>query len=450
MQEKILSALAVLCQFLTLYPAVVVTEGAAFGKFVWWHYFAMYAVIALFYISGRALGQWSSRAGLSRKAKPWAMFLARTGFILPGALFCVVGGLCGLHAGVFLYLLPGCVAGYFGGYLSAGKGYSDIFTRGWFAVYFVLAVVAAFLLNFTHDEAVINSGMTQLSASFIILIAGAAVLTNQTNIDMQTRQRAGGKAVLPAGVRSYNAKLIAGAAGLIAALCLFARPIAGGIFSLLKMLIQWLISLLNRNSADDPQDGFMDENTADDFDFPVNENPLFQLLIYVLIGVLIFLAIRFRRQIWAFIKELFQPLFRLPVQESQQPFIDEFSDSTQRGISGREQRRTERGLVRRYRRESDPALKFRAGYELYLVRLGASAFPHLPTDTTTVHSDKGERAFGERLENGEVSRMVRTYDRVRYGGETPDNEDLAELDRILTEIKAIRSPLKTGLKRENV
>ena len=429
MQEKILSALAVLCQFLTLCPAVVVTEGAAFGGFVWWHYFAMYAVIALFYVSGRALGLWSSRAGLSRKAKPWAMFLARTGFILPGVLFCVVGGLCGLHAGVFLYFLPGCVAGYFGGYLSAGKCYSDIFTRGWFAVYFVLAIVAAVLLNFTHDEAVINSGMAQLSASFIILIAGAAVLTNQTNIDMQTRQRAGGKAVLPAGVRSYNAKLIAGAAGLIAVLCLFARPIAGGIFSLLKMLIQWLISLLNRNIADDPQDGEMDENTAEDFDFPVNENPLFQLLIYVLI--------RFRRQIWTFIKELFQPLFKLPVQETQQPFIDEFSDSTQRGISVREQRRTERELVRRYRRESDPALKFRAGYELYLIRLGASAFPQLPTDTTTVHSDKGERAFGERLENGEVSRMVRTYDRVRYGGETPDNEDLAELDRLLTEIKAI-------------
>lgn len=437
MQEKILSALAVLCQFLTLYPAVVVTEGAAFGEFVGWHYFAMYAVIALFYISGRVLGQWSSKAGLSRKARPWAMFLARTGFILPGVLFCVIGGLSGLHAGVFLYLLPGCVAGYFGGYLSAGKSYSDIFTRGWFAVYFVLAIVAAVLLNFTHDSAVINSGMTQLSASFVILIAGAAVLTNQTNIDMQTRQRAGGKAVLPAGVRSYNAKLIAGAAGLIAALCLFARPIAGGIFSLLKMLIQWLISLLNRNSADDPQDGAMDENTAEDFDFPVNENPLFQLLIYVLVGVLIFLAVKFRRQIWAFIKEIFQPLFRLPVQETEQPFIDEFSDSTERGVSVREQRRTERELVRRYRRESDPALKFRAGYELFLIRLGGSAFPQLPTDTTTVHSDKGERSFGERLQSGEISAMVRTYERVRYGGGTPDSAELAELDRLLTEIKAI-------------
>lgn len=437
MQEKILSALAVLCQFLTLYPAVVVTEGAAFGGFVWWHYFAMYAVIGLFYASGRTLGLWSSRAGLSRKARPWAMFLARTGFILPGVLFCVVGGICGLHAGVFLYLLPGCVAGYFGGYLSAGKGYSDIFTCGWFAVYFVLAIVAAVLLNFTRDQALINSGMTQLSASFIILIAGAAVLANQTNIDMQTRQRAGGKAVLPAGVRSYNAKLIAGAAGLIAALCLFARPIAGGIFSLLKMLIQWLVSLLNRNLADDPQDGEMDENTADEFDYPVNENPLFQLLIYVLIGVLIFLAIKFRRQIWAFIKELFQPLFRLPAQESQQPFVDEFSDSTQRGISVREQRRTERELVRRYRRESDPALKFRAGYELFLVRLGASAFPQLPTDTTTVHSDKGEKSFGERLQSDEIAGMVKTYERVRYGGGTPDSAELAELDRLLAEIKAV-------------
>lgn len=36
--------------------------------------------------------------------------------------------------------------------------------------------------------------------------------------------------------------------------------------------------------------------------------------------------------------------------------------------------------------------------------------------------------------------MVRTYDRVRYGGEIPDNNELEQLDRLLT----IYAEINTG------
>ena len=35
----------------------------------------------------------------------------------------------------------------------------------------------------------------------------------------------------------------------------------------------------------------------------------------------------------------------------------------------------------------------------------------------------------------EISGMVRTYDRVRYGGEIPDNNELEQLDRLLDDIR---------------
>lgn len=42
MHKKLLMVLAVLCQFLVLFPFLVMSEGIGFGEFVWWHYAAMY------------------------------------------------------------------------------------------------------------------------------------------------------------------------------------------------------------------------------------------------------------------------------------------------------------------------------------------------------------------------------------------------------------------------
>lgn len=80
-------------------------------------------------------------------------------------------------------------------------------------------------------------------------------------------------------------------------------------------------------------------------------------------------------------------------------------------------------------------LKYREGYELFLMRLGRSAFPQLPTDTTTIHCDKGGMAFGERITNSRIEVMVKQYDRVRYGGEVPDSAALEQLDTLLKEIR---------------
>lgn len=432
MHERILSALAVFGQFIALFPFVVVTEGVGFGEYVWWHYAAMYGGIAVFYISGRLLGCWAEGGGFSRKIKPLVMFLSRTGFVVPAVVFCVICAVCGFHTGLYLYLLPGSIAGYFGGYLSAGKSYSDIFTRGWFAAFFVAAVIGAILLGFTRNDGLYSGGIAQLCVCFGVMIITAAILTNQTNIDAQTRQRSGG-AVLPKGTRSYNAWLIAAGGAVVIGVCLFAKPVAEGLMFLIRCIVGFLLSLIRGGEQDAADDGGMDENTAGQLDYALNDNMLMQLLLYLMAAGLVVLAVKFRRQIWAFIKDIFAPLFKIPLREEAAPFVDEYSDSEDVRISSRERRRNERELQKRYRRETDPVLKYRAGYELFLTRLSESPFPQLPTDTTTLHGDKGDRAFGARLP-GRLDSMVEVYNRVRYGGGIPDNKELEQLDWILRQL----------------
>ena len=53
MHKKLLMVLAVLCQFLVLFPFLVMSEGIGFGEFVWWHYAAMYAAAVSFLSAGR-------------------------------------------------------------------------------------------------------------------------------------------------------------------------------------------------------------------------------------------------------------------------------------------------------------------------------------------------------------------------------------------------------------
>ena len=72
-----------------------------------------------------------------------------------------------------------------------------------------------------------------------------------------------------------------------------------------------------------------------------------------------------------------------------------------------------------------------------MLSLGQSALPVIETDTTTVHSDKGRRAFGSRSEElpQGISDMVNVYERVRYGGEVPENAELERLDSVLRQVR---------------
>ena len=142
------------------------------------------------------------------------------------------------------------------------------------------------------------------------------------------------------------------------------------------------------------------------------------------------LAVRFRREIWEFIKGLLAPLFREKAAPEPLPFADEVSDLDSERAVSRSRRRREQALLRRYRRETDPAERFRLGYALFLCRLRNTPFAQAACDTPTVHAQKGELAF--RLEH--IRRLAAIYDEVRYGERQPSAQELDFEEQLLREI----------------
>lgn len=435
---KILPISAIFGQFLALFPLAVAFCGIGLNRYVPWVYFVVFAVWAVFYAAGSFCGRLAHELELSgkpsRKAQPVVLFLSRAAVLVPTAAFIAVVLKTGITSTAFFYILPGGLIAFFGAHGSVGKGYSDIFSRGWFALYFAAGLIAAAMLWSTHEEELAADGIFQICAGFALIILLSALLANQTNIDVCTKQRAGGKSVLPSGLRRYNAVLITVICSATIGLFLFARPIAELIKLLFSLIIRGFLFVMESLSSCvhiTPDDALPD-NSGSISEIVKPEQPsALANIIYVLQGiVLIVVLFLLRKHIWSFIKSLIEPLFRAKKPPSDIPFYDEILVSDARKINPRARRRAERELARQYRRESDPARKYRFGYALFLIRLGKTNQPPLPVDTTTDHREKGELAFERDL--GELSGV---YNRVRYGNAAPTVEELARQERLLVEIK---------------
>ena len=435
-KNRLFSALGVIAsagQLLCLFPFIVLTEGLGFGEYVWWHYLALYAVYAAFMLCGRFCGAWANGGSFTSKQRAWAVFASRAAVIVPSAAFIIVCACTGLPTSLYFYAFPGAVIAFFGGRRSAGLGYSDILTIGWFGAYFAEAVAASFMLWLASDEEIRTTGLFQLCIMFGVIIVMSAVLANQTNIDVRTRQRSSGKNVLPKGLRGYNAALIAGVCAAAAGLFLFAKPAAELITGVIAFLINGLFSFLRQiGETDDGVNKADIDNILSDGQLTLqdNDNTLFDLMTILLVIGVVILLIRFRKQILELFRELFAPLFKEKDKSDPLPFADEVSDSLSVRRRKNDPRKTEQQLLRSYRRENDPVMKYRKGYLLFMLRLDRTAFPCLPSDTTTAHGKKGTLAF----RRSDIDAMVGEYNAVRYGGKTPDERQLAEQERLLNEL----------------
>lgn len=437
-EPKILRAAAVLGQFLALFPLAVVFCGVGANRYELWLYAAAYAVWAAFYLIGRLFGMIAREAELNgktpRKALPVVMFISRAAVLLPVAVFIIAVSAAHITSLAYFYVLPGGLIAYFGARGSTGKGYSDAFSRGWFALYFGAAVIGAGMLWSTNEEWIVESGIFQLCVGFAVMILLSALLANQTNIDVCTKQRAGGKSVLPGGLRKYNAVLITGICSATIGLFLFARPLAELVKLLISLILRGLLSAFEALSSCvriDTDDIMPDNSSSISETIPSEGSEVFANIVFVLLVIGLFVVLfLLRKHIWSLIKSIFEPLFRRNKETPDVPFYDEILVSDAGRFSARPRRRAERELARRYRRENDPARRYRFGYALFLVRLGKTDKPPVPVDTTTVHREKGESAFEKDL--GELSEV---YNRVRYGGGAPTDEELARQEKLLTEIK---------------
>lgn len=435
---KILLAAAVFGQFLALLPFAVTFCGLGLERYEPWAYCAVYVVFAVFYAAGHLCGTIAHELELngkpSRKAQPAVMFISRAAVLLPAALFVVIVLSAGISPMALYYVLPGGLIAFFGAHGGEGKGYSDKFSRGWFVLYFTAGLCAAALLWSSHEEELAADGVFQLCTGFAMMILLSALLANQTNIDLCTKQRAGGKSVLPGGLRRYNAILITVICSVTIGLFLFARPIAELIKLLFSLTVRGALAVFEAMSScvNIPDADIMPDNsTSISETVPSEGMSAFADIVFVLlvVGMLVVLFL-LRKHIWSLIKSIFEPLFRAKKPPSDIPFYDEILVSDAKRLAPRARRRIERELARQYRRESDPARKYRFGYALFLIRLGKTDKPPVPADTTTIHREKGESAFEKDL--GELSGV---YNRVRYGETAPTADELSRQEQLLMEIR---------------
>ncbi len=432
----LLSAAAVFCQFLSVFPFSVLSEGVGFEKFTFWHFAAYYGVFAAFYIIGFIGSAVVAGAGLGKKIKKIAVMLSKVGVIVPAAAFIMIQSALKLSTGLYIYILPAALIMYAGGYFSHGRGYSEIFTRAWFALFFVSGVIVSAFLWFTHNEDIKNTGGFMLCAAFGVLIIFSAVLTNQTNIDVRTLQRSEGMSVLPKGLRKYNIRLIAAVGTLTVGLCLFSKPAAGAVVAFFKAAAQFLFSLIKGNESENiiPPYDALPENTSEFIPWDNRTKFIARSLTAVLAAVIFVIIIKFRHQILNFLKEITSPLFKEKKEPENLPFADEIIEFTPERVSKAASRKKLKRLYKQFLNENDPAARYRMGYLLYLGALKQTPFKSVPSDTTDAHLTKGKKAFRQKDCSDLLPEMTETYNAVRYGGYIPNSEELLKQKEIIKQI----------------
>ena len=431
MNNTALRSISVFAQLLSVFPFVVLCEGVGFGRYVWWHYIAFFLVYAVFYAWGKLCASWALNPGHSRTFKPKAIFLSRAAVIVPIIAYVLVCATFEFSSALYLYALPAAIIMFSGGHRTAGKEYSDIFTRGWFALFFVSAVISSVIIWFTKKEELTVWGNFQLCFAFGLLIVISAVLTNQTNIDTCTHQRDSQRASLPKGLRGYNSGLVMGVAGATVALCLFAIPMAQFFVFLIKTAIGWIIELIRSLSPDYELNYDIDSEGGSGLNVNINDNSAAEIISALLFVSLIVVIIVFRKKIAAFFRDMIAPLFRMKEESDNAGYYDEVSEIEGFARSGISRRKRQQMMYKDFRKEKDKVTKYRLGYNYMLLLLKDTAFAPVYTDNTDIHRYKGENG----LHNDDVKEIVSVYNKVRYGGYVPTDDDIAFAEEFIEKIR---------------
>lgn len=433
-QYSFLTVLAYVGQFAALFPFVIAFEVLGAGAFAVWHFPLFYGIWLAFWAAGLLIGvlirRMENRRKVSKKLLPFMYFLTKIGFLLPAAIFIMVGIWLRADIAVCFFALLGGVPIYYGGSLYVGKPYSEVFSKAWFMLYTVSAVIFTVLFSLSENNKAAPRGKFLLCAGFAVIVLFSAIIINQANVDACTNQRDRGRTVLPWGLRRYNALLGVGVFVVALGLFAFARPIAAFFKSMIGALIRafaYIIERLDQLKPDKEQTTSLPETEDAVF---ANSNEIFIDVAFTLSTiVLVVLIFIFREPIIAGIKNFFSFLFKKKNRGNNSPFADEISKSTAKSPSKRMKKKAERELERRYSRETSPNRRYRLGYALFLTRLSRTDAPPEPADTTDIHREKGESAFGENLRE-----LSETYNMVRYADVQPTEEELSAQNELLRRI----------------
>lgn len=434
---KVFGALAAAGQLAALFPFAVMSVAVSGEVPAVWHFAVIFAVWIAFREIGWGMGILAEKIKsrrVSAKLHPMINFLARLCCVIPIAVFITVCVMFKLQPILYFYTLPPSIAIYFAGYFSVGRSYSEVFTKGWFTVYPISALLASLTLSAGETSEAAPWAGSALCAGFAAEILLFVVMTNQANIDKCTNRRDAGKAVLPRGLRRYNAVIVAGIFTASLGLFVFAKPLGKLLVTAVASIVSAVVFVIDRisrlfvSSNDAAEQVSEGESRLPAF-FIRTGISLNDVLMTLSVIVAVVLIIAFRKQIWRAFKLAFAAAFRNRGKGFDTPYADELMSSDVKRLSKRAEKKAERELSRKYARETSPKLRYRLGYALFLARLRHTACPPLPSDTTDIHREKGERVW-----DTDLSGFSETYDRVRYGDVTPSLEELEAQAEILRQL----------------
>lgn len=344
-------------------------------------------------------------------AKQAALILTRIIAVGAGLMalpFGEAANLGGAELAVFAVLLSFCC---YTGLKSRQKAFSEIHSLFALGFYTIISVVTEFFRNAYAPSAA--NAKTALILAFLAEYAIAAVLLNQTNVERQINRRLDIRALIPKNLRVFNVSLILLVASAGALIYLLRSVIKGAVVLAAKSavgLIAAALSLFPRIGADNRSSS----GQPADYAPPPTDLRLIGLFLTVILTVMTavalfkmryFIAEAAKSAVRRFIA-LFKP--RNPVFKPTAAYEDFYEDV----VFEKQKKRGTRSLksyIRLYGRQTDPVIKMRLSYKIFLIWLVNNKKDVRASDTV----EECFARFGL-----EAPDYRDAYSGVRYGGDS--------------------------------
>ena len=371
-------------------------------------------------------------------------------FLGAGALFGIAAFLLTPLPGIFMGIVSALAA--FGIYQAGARLFFveyDTLTHPYVytavCIFFILPSIALWLGN--HEASFLWQVLLFLLVSCVF-----AAAQNFRGIDLALQSQHTEEESLPKGLLRYNRLLLCGLGTVILLLVLMRTAIGNFLWLLLKAVIQsvgrflyWLGNLFTGEEQEEAPEAIAEPEILQETAVSKNEW-LTLICTLALAALLIFLMIRYRREIAAGLKGMLHALrawvMRLLGRSYEQPgrmetagYTDYLMDLTahetdwqEETVSGKFQYGR---LYRRFRRMAYSAEKYRLGYGLLLYHLSrrdvpvkASSSPREVLSSLSIQDDS-RYALWETVTSG--------YEQVRYSGQLPEKAAFFALEQLLRE-----------------
>lgn len=422
---KALRCLSLAVVLLMPLPALLVADRAAFADFGFIRFLLYYAVIAGVFFVGKLTGSAVKSAGNGKKlpaAKAAAFCIGAVLAICPVAV-CFAFALSSASAFVYPLIV---IFIYFSGYASVRRGDAELLSPFTLTGCGIVVIACYFIYGALAEE---NAAPGQLCIVLTALVIAAAsvFVFNQRNISLLYARRSANPAEMPRNIRRFNLLLTGGFCGIFLLLFLFCGPLSGALTELFKAIVRGIILFFESLFAG----GIEGDDEAPDFSESGSYSPLSAgndaliLLLYVVTAVVVLAGLFFA--VRAVIRFIAEKLHSRPsvAENLAEGYTDYLTFERERsGDRGQSFRRA----VKAYRKETDPALKYRSGYRAFMLWLAQRGCEPFFSDTAETHLTEAAQILPDC---GFPPEIVAAYSELRYNDGAVSAEQTEKMEQFI-------------------